>query len=139
MLADLISTLNDWLYTYILVILLLAAGAYFTVRTRFVQFRLFGEAFRTLRGKTHGDGVSSFQALMLSTASRVGTGNIVGVAQAICLGGVGAVFWMWFIALFGGASAFVESTLAQIYKRKNPDGSSFGGPSYYMETALGQR
>lgn len=76
---------------------------------------------------------------MISTASRVGTGNIVGVSTAICLGGVGAVFWMWFIAIFGGASAYVESTLAQIYKRKNPDGSSYGGPSYYMETALKQR
>jgi len=76
---------------------------------------------------------------MISTASRVGTGNIVGVSMAICLGGPGAVFWMWFIAIFGGASAFVESTLAQIYKRRNPDGSSYGGPSYYMETALRQR
>ena len=140
MLGDIIGTLNNWLYTYILVILLIAAGVYFSIRTRFVQFRLLGESFRVIREKAPDkNAVSSFQALMVSTASRVGTGNIVGVAQAICLGGVGAVFWMWFIAVFGGASAFVESTLAQIYKRKNPDGSSYGGPSYYMESALGQR
>ena len=84
-------------------------------------------------------GVSSFQALMVSTASRVGTGNIVGVSNAICLGGYGAVFWMWVIAIIGGASAFIESTLAQIYKRKGEDGTSYGGPSYYIETALGSR
>lgn len=139
MLAEIISTLNDWLYTYILVILLLAAGAYFTLRTRFVQFRLFGEAFRVLREKTHGDGVSSFQALMISTASRVGTGNIAGVSIAICLGGVGAVFWMWVVALLGGASAFVESTLAQIYKIPDGQGGSRGGPAYYIQQALGSR
>ena len=139
MLADIISTLNNWLYTYILVILLLAAGAYFTLRTRFVQFRLFGEAFRVLREKTHGDGVSSFQALMISTASRVGTGNIAGVSIAICLGGVGAVFWMWMVALLGGASAFIESTLAQIYKVHDGQGGSRGGPAYYIQQALGSR
>ena len=139
MLADIISTLNDWLYTYILVILLLAAGAYFTLRTRFVQFRLFGEAFRVLREKNHGDGVSSFQALMISTASRVGTGNIAGVSIAICLGGVGAVFWMWVVALLGGASAFIESTLAQIYKVHDGQGGSRGGPAYYIQQALGSR
>ena len=76
---------------------------------------------------------------MVSTASRVGTGNIIGVSTSICLGGVGSIFWMWAIALIGGASAFVESTLAQIYKRRNPDGTSYGGPSYYMEAALGRR
>lgn len=127
MLGDIIGTLNDWLYTYILVILLIAAGLYFTIRTRFVQFRLFGEAFRTLREKSHGDGVSSFQALMISTASRVGTGNIAGVSIAICLGGTGAVFWMWVVALLGSASAFVESTLAQIYKVRDGQGGSRGG------------
>ena len=88
--------------------------------------------------RTEG-GVSSFGALMVSTASRVGTGNIVGVSTAICIGGYGAVFWMWVTAILGGASAFVESTLAQIYKRRNKDGSSYGGPSYYIETALHQR
>ena len=114
MLAQLIATLNGWLYTYILVILLIGAGLYFTVRTRFAQFRMLGEAFRVVREKGENGGVSSFQALMVSTASRVGTGNIAGVSAALCRGGVGAVFWRWGIALLGGASAFVESTLAQI-------------------------
>lgn len=139
MLGDIIGTLNDWLYTYILVVLLIAAGLYFSIRTKFVQFRLFGEAFRVLREKSHGDGVSSFQALMISTASRVGTGNIAGVSIAICLGGTGAVFWMWVVALLGAASAFVESTLAQIYKVRDGSGGSRGGPAYYIEQALGSR
>ncbi len=139
MVQTVISTLNNWLYTYILIILLLGAGAYFSIRTGFVQFRLMKEAFRTLREKRHGDGVSSFQALMVSTASRVGTGNIAGVSIAICLGGVGAVFWMWVVALLGSASAFVESTLAQIYKVPDGNGGSRGGPAYYIEKALGSR
>ena len=87
----------------------------------------------------NSEGISSFGALMVSTASRVGTGNIVGVSTAICLGGYGAVFWMWITAILGGASAFIESTLAQVYKRKDKKGHSYGGPSYYMESALGQR
>ncbi len=140
MLGDIVSTLNDLLYTYILVIFLLAAGAYFTLRTRFVQVRMLGEAFRVLREKSaDGEGVSSFQALMLSTASRVGTGNIAGVSIAICMGGVGAVFWMWVVALLGGATAFVESTLAQVYKVRDGAGGSRGGPAYYIEQALGSR
>lgn len=138
MLADIIGTLNDWLYTYILVLLLLAAGLYFTIRTRFVQVRMFRESFRVLREKNSG-GVSSFQALMISTASRVGTGNIAGVSIAICLGGTGAVFWMWVVALLGAASAFVESTLAQIYKVRDGSGGSRGGPAYYIEQGLGSR
>ena len=138
MLAQLIAALNHWLYTYILVILLIGAGVYFTLRTRFVQFRMLGESFRVLREKGEG-GVSSFQALMVSTASRVGTGNIAGVSAALCLGGVGSVFWMWVIALLGGASAFVESTLAQIYKVRDGQGGSRGGPAYYMEAAIGSR
>lgn len=137
---NVISKVSSFLYTPWVPLFLVVAGVVFTLCTRFVQLRMVREAFRVIREKPKTEGaVSSFGALMISTASRVGTGNIVGVAQAICLGGVGAVFWMWFIAVFGGASAFVESTLAQIYKRKNPDGSSYGGPSYYMETALGQR
>lgn len=135
--ADIISTLNNWLYTYILVILLIAAGLYFSIRTRFVQFRLLGESFRVVREKSSG--VSSFQALMVSTASRVGTGNIAGVSAALCLGGVGSVFWMWVIALLGSASAFVESTLAQIYKVHDGRGGSRGGPAYYIEAAVGSR
>ncbi len=141
MLGQLISIVNDWLYTYILIVLLIAAGLYFTLRTRFVQFRLFAESIRVVgeRPKTAGS-VSSFQALMVSTASRVGTGNIIGISTAICCGGYGAVFWMWVIALIGGASAFIESTLAQIYKRRNPEtGESYGGPAYYIEAALHSR
>ena len=141
MLSEMIGVLNDWLYTYILVILLIAAGVYFTVRSGFVQFRMFAESIRVVGEKPHDAGtVSSFQALMVSTASRVGTGNIIGISTAICCGGYGAVFWMWVIAIIGGASAFVESTLAQIYKRRNPKtGESYGGPSYYIEAALHSR
>lgn len=130
------SSANDVLYTYILVILLVFGGIYFTFRTRFVQFRLLKEQIRCVTEKpSDGKGVSSFQALMVSTASRVGTGNIIGVSTALCLGGFGSVFWMWLIAIIGSASAFVESTLAQIYKKKGPDGS-YGGPAYYIQTAL---
>lgn len=137
---NVISKVSSFLYTPWVPLFLIVAGVVFTICTRFVQFRMVKESIRVVMEKPQTEGaVSSFGALMISTASRVGTGNIVGVAQAICLGGVGAVFWMWFIAVFGGASAFVESTLAQIYKRRNPDGSSYGGPSYYMETALRQR
>ena len=139
MLDSLIASLNDALYSYILIILLVLGGVYFSVRTKFVQFRLLKEQFRAVTEKPKdGKGVSSFQALMVSTASRVGTGNIVGVSTALCLGGFGSVFWMWVIALIGAASAFVESTLAQIYKKKGPDGS-YGGPAYYIEAACGNR
>lgn len=137
---ELLSAVNGYLYYPILIIVLLACGFYFTIRTKFIQFGLLGEAFKVITEKPEGkDDVSSFQALMVSTASRVGTGNIVGVANAICLGGPGAVFWMWIIALIGGASAFIESTLAQIYKKRGSDGVSYGGPSYYIENALGSR
>lgn len=136
----LLSAVNGVLYYPILIIVLLACGFYFTIRTKFIQFGLLGEAFNVITEKPEGkDDVSSFQALMVSTASRVGTGNIVGVSNAICLGGPGAVFWMWIIALIGGASAFIESTLAQIYKKRGADGVSYGGPSYYIENALGSR
>ena len=140
MLGPCIGTLSGWLSTYIRVILLIAAGLYFTLRTKFVQLRLFRESIRVVGERPREAGaVSSFQALMVSTASRVGTGNIVGISTAICCGGAGAVFWMWVIALIGGASAFVESTLAQIYKRRAPDGSCYGGPAYYIEAALHSR
>lgn len=138
-----LTQINDVMYTYVLIILLVGVGIYFTIRTRCVQLRLFKDAIRSLLEKadTGQDGtkkVSSFQALMISTASRVGTGNIAGIATAIAAGGSGAVFWMWLMAVIGGASAFVESTLAQIYKVK--EGDQFrGGPSYYMEKALGKR
>lgn len=136
---ELLLTINGYLYYPILIIVLLGAGLYFTIRTGFLQISMFGESLRVLREAPHEGEVSSFQALMVSTASRVGTGNIVGVAQAICLGGYGAVFWMWVTAIIGGASAFIESTLAQIYKKRGEHGTSYGGPSYYIETALGSR
>ncbi len=139
MLERLIIDINHALYSYILIILLVAGGIYFTIRTRFAPFRLLREQIRAVMEKpSDGKSVSSFQALMVSTASRVGTGNIVGVSTAICLGGFGSVFWMWIIAIIGSASAFIESTLAQIYKKKGPDGY-YGGPAYYIETALGCR
>lgn len=134
MTEKIINLTTDTLYSYILIILLLLGGIYFTIRTRFAQFRLLGQQIKSVTEKSDGKGVSSFQALMVSTASRVGTGNIVGVATALCLGGFGSVFWMWVIALIGAASAFVESTLAQIYKQRSKDGC-YGGPAYYIEAA----
>lgn len=141
MLGEIIADLSNWMYTYLLVILLVAAGLFFTIRNRFPQLRLLREAIRVVVERPEKEGsVSSFQALMVSTASRVGTGNIIGVSVAICMGGYGAVFWMWLIALLGGATAFTESTLAQIYKRRNPEtGESYGGPAYYIEAALHSR
>ncbi|MBQ7541926.1 MAG: alanine:cation symporter family protein [Clostridia bacterium] len=126
------------MYYPVLIIILAAGGLFFTFRTRFVQIRLFGEACKLIGEKAADSKVSSFQALMVSTASRVGTGNIVGVATAICLGGPGACFWMWLMCVIGASSAFMESTLAQIYKRKGDDGNSYGGPAYYIEHALKQ-
>ena len=138
MLGEMIVALSNFMYTYLLVILLVAAGVFFTIRNRFPQLRLLKESVRVVMERPEKEGsVSSFQALMVSTASRVGTGNIIGVSVAICVGGYGAVFWMWLIALLGGATAFTESTLAQIYKRRNPEtGESYGGPAYYIEAAL---
>ncbi|ETT88079.1 alanine/glycine:cation symporter family protein [Viridibacillus sp. FSL R5-0477] len=137
--GNIVDETNNVLWTYILIVLLLGAGLYFTIGTKFVQFRMFGEMFRLIMEKKEKDeGVSAFQAFTISTASRVGTGNITGVALAIGVGGPGAIFWMWIIAIIGMATAFIESTLAQVYKVR--DGNSFrGGPAYYMEKALGQR
>ncbi|MBR5468712.1 MAG: alanine:cation symporter family protein [Firmicutes bacterium] len=138
--SSLIGSISNIMYSYLLIILLLAVGLYFTFRTKFIQVRLLGESIRLVAdNKSEGNKVSSFEALMVSTASRVGTGNIVGVANAIAIGGYGAVFWMWVIALVGGASAFIESTLAQIYKKRDNEGGSYGGPAYYIEAALNSR
>ncbi len=136
---QLLSNINNFLYEYILILLLVAVGIFFTIRTGFVQISMIGDAFRTLKEKRDGNaGVSSFQALMISTASRVGTGNIAGVATALAAGGPGAILWMWLLAIIGSASAFVESTLAQIYKVK--DGKEFrGGPAYYIQMGLKKR
>ncbi len=140
MYAALIGNLNNWLYTYILIVLLIGVGLYFTFKTNFVQFRMFKESIKVVTEPKEDEGsISSFEALMVSTASRVGIGNIAGVSTAICLGGAGSVFWMWLIALVGSASAFIESTLAQIYKVRDTDGSSFGGPAYYIQAALKNR
>ena len=139
MIENIISTVNAALYSYILIILLLLGGIYFLIRTRLVQFRLLGEQFRAIMEKpADSKSVSSFQALIVSTASRVGTGNIIGVSTALCLGGFGSVFWMWNIAINGSASAFIESTLAQIHKKKGENGC-YGGPAYYIESALKSR
>ncbi|WP_313891930.1 alanine/glycine:cation symporter family protein [Psychrobacillus sp.] len=137
--SNIVDGVNNVLWTYILIALLLGAGLYFTIGTKFVQFRLFTEMFRLIaEKKEEKGGVSAFQAFTISTASRVGTGNITGVALAIGVGGPGAIFWMWVIATIGMATAFIESTLAQVYKVR--DGDTFrGGPAYYMEKALGQR
>lgn len=133
-----LKAMDNVMYYPILLIVLGFAAFYFTGRTRFVQVRHFRESLRIIFEKPADDrAVSSFQALMVSTASRVGTGNIVGVSTAICMGGPGAVFWMWLLAFFGASSAFIESTLAQIFKKKNKEtGEYFGGPAYYIETAL---
>ena len=137
-LAGTLDTISGFMYTYLLVALLIGVGLYFFIRTRALPLRLFKEAIRVVAEPPHEEGeVSSFRALMVSTASRVGVGNIAGVATAVTLGGAGSVFWMWVIATLGGASAFIESTLAQIYKKQGPH-HSYGGPAYYIQTALKQ-
>lgn len=140
-LNNIIGTIDGYLYYPILIILLIGVGLYFTIKTKLVQVSQFGETLRILREAPDKEGgISSWQALMVSTASRVGTGNIVGVSSAICLGGYGAVFWMWITAIIGGASAFIESTLAQIYKKEDKlTGDSYGGPAYYIESGLNSR
>ena len=132
--VDFLNTVDNVLYYPILIVVLATAGIYFSIRTRFVQVRLFVEAIRTLAEKPQETGgVSSLEALFVSTASRVGTGNIIGVSTAICLGGPGAAFWMWVLAIIGASSAFVESTLAQVYKRRDRHtGECYGGPAYYI-------
>ena len=142
MISQWIASINDVLWTYILVIMLLGCAVWFTIKTRFVQFRMFKEMIRLLgdstskaEGKEHH--ISSFQAFAVSLASRVGTGNLAGVATAITVGGPGAVFWMWLIALLGSSSAFIESTLAQLYKVQGKT-SYIGGPAYYMKKGLKQ-
>lgn len=136
---DFFNSVDDIMYYPVLIIVLAVAGLFFTCRTRGVQIRLFGTACKLIVEKpASSQKVSSFQALMVSTASRVGTGNIVGVSTAICLGGPGACFWMWLMCIIGASSAFIESTLAQIFKQKDKEGHSFGGPAYYIEKALKQ-
>lgn len=136
-----IDWVNTYMSLYLLIPALLFVGVYFTIKTNFVQFRSLKEMLRLLtEGATDKtDGISSFQAFTISLGSRVGTGNMAGVALAIVAGGPGAVFWMWIIALIGAASAFAESTLAQIYKEPEEGGTFKGGPAYYMQNALKSR
>jgi len=150
---ELITSINDAIWGYVLVFVLVGCGLWFTWRTRFVQFRMVGEMIRLLtdsaidtvetqvkenESKSNRKHISSFQAFAVSVATRVGTGNLAGVASAIAIGGPGAVFWMWIIALIGSATAFVESTLAQLFKQKHKD-SFIGGPAYYIQRGLHQR
>jgi len=133
-----VDFINSIIWSPALIYLCLAAGLFYTVLTRFMQVRLFGEMIRLLKsGKGSDKGISPFQALAVSLSGRVGTGNIAGVAAAIGFGGPGAVFWMWVVAIFGAATAYIEATLAQIYKEVD-DGEYRGGPAFYIEKAMGQ-
>ncbi|TGB02423.1 alanine/glycine:cation symporter family protein [Halobacillus salinus] len=141
-LSGIIDSANGVLWGYVLIAGLLGLGIYFTIASRFVQFRFIGEMFRVLTEKPeYKEGeknISPFKSFCIGAATRIGTGNLAGVAVAITLGGPGAVFWMWIVALLGGATAFIESTLAQVYKVR--DSKSFrGGPAYYIEKGLNSR
>ena len=139
--SNIVDTLNGWLWSYILIVMLIGLGVWFTIGSGFVQIRCVKEMLRLITqtaGSDVGEGnISSFQAFCISTASRVGVGNIAGVAIAVVAGGPGAVFWMWLIALIGSASGFVESTLGQIYKVPREGGGFLGGPAYYIKNVLG--
>ena len=141
-LLKIVQTVNMYLSDYVLVILLIGAGLYFTIRTKFVQVRCFGEGWRrffgefSLNGEKHKAGMSSFQALATAVAAQVGTGNIVGACGAILIGGPGAIFWMWFIAFFGMATIYAEAVLAQETRVVEPDGTILGGPVYYIKHAF---
>ncbi len=136
---DIVSTINGYVWSSALIYLALGAGLFFSIQTRFVQVRMFREMIRLLFSSKESDkGISSFQALAVSLSGRVGTGNIAGVAAAIGFGGPGAVFWMWVVAFLGASTAYVESTLGQIYKEVD-EGQYRGGPAYYIEKAMGQK
>ena len=141
-LLKIVQTINMYLSDYVLIILLLGAGLYFTIRTKFVQVRCFGEGWRrffgefSLNGEKHKSGMSSFQALATAVAAQVGTGNIVGACGAILIGGPGAIFWMWIIAFFGMATIYAEAVLAQETRVVQADGTVQGGPVYYIKTAF---
>lgn len=139
--ADVLNFVSGLLWGHVLIYLLIAAGLFFTFRLGFIQFRQFPYMVKVMANSRTGagEGISSFQAFCTSLAARVGTGNMAGVAVALYLGGAGAIFWMWLIALIGMATSFAESTLAQLYKTKDSDGNFRGGPAYYMEYGLGKR
>ena len=132
---ELLNIINDYLWTHIVITLLVFCALYFTFRLKGVQFSRIGDMLRVIVEKPGGQKIGSFHAFAVSLSSRVGTGNLAGVASAIFVGGPGAVFWMWMMALFGAATAFVEATLAQLYKRRGED-SFYGGPAYYMQHGL---
>ena len=136
-----INFINDLLWGSVLIYLLIGIGLYFTYRLNFIQFRYFKHMFAVMRNsrKSDASGISSFQALCTTLAARVGSGNMAGVAVALTLGGPGAIFWMWLIAMLGMATAFAESALAQLYKIRDDEGNYRGGPAYYMERGLGMR
>lgn len=135
--VNLLNMIDDVMYYPILITIMAAAGLYFTAKTKGVQIRLFPESVRLLLEPSEDEhSVSSLQAMLVSTASRVGTGNIIGVSTAICLGGPGSVFWMWLMCIIGASSAFIESTLAQVFKQKDHKGHAYGGPAYYIEHGL---
>src|SRR5271166_550221 len=138
---DLIDPISSFLWGYVLVYVLVGAGIYFSFRTGFVQIRHFAHLWKVVLGSRSGaeGGISSFQAFCIGLSSRVGTGNIAGVAIALTVGGPGAIFWMWCIALVGMATAFVEATLAQVFKIGMPDGTFRGGPAFYIGRGLGSR
>ena len=141
MFGEIIGAISNFMYSYLLIIMLIGVGLYYTLRTRLVQVRMFRETIRVILEKPVESGaVSSFQALMVSTASRVGTGNIIGISTAICLGGYGAVFWMWVTAIIGSSTAFIEATLAQLHKEEDPlYGGYRGGPAYYIHDLVEDR
>ena len=132
---EILNILNDYLWTYVVITLLVFCALYFTFRLKGVQFRQIGDMMRVIVEKPGEQKIGAFQAFAVSLSSRVGTGNLAGVASAIFVGGPGAVFWMWMMAFFGAATAFVEATLAQLYKRKGED-SFYGGPAYYRDCRL---
>ena len=140
-----VCDLNAYLSNYVLVFLLIAVGLWYSIRTRFVQLRCFGDGMRrvfgnlTLRGEKHKSGMSSFQALATAIAAQVGTGNIVGACGAILIGGPGAIFWMWIIAFFGMATIYAEAVLAQETKVVGEDGKVIGGPVYYIKKAFNNK
>ena len=137
-----VKTLNENLSNYVLVVLLIGVGLFFTVKTRFVQIRCFGQGMKyvfgklKLKGEKQKGGMSSFQAFTAAVAAQVGTGNIVGACGALLAGGPGAIFWMWIIAFFGMATIYAEAVLAQKTRVVNPDGSVQGGPVYYIKKAF---
>lgn len=141
-LLNIVVTINSYLSNYVLIILLIGAGLYFTIRTRFVQIRCFGEGWKrvfggfSLFGKKEKSGMSSFQALTTAIAAQVGTGNIVGACGAILIGGPGAIFWMWLIAFLGMATNYAEAVLAQKMRIVDSEGIVHGGPVYYIKTAF---